>query len=132
MPPVTIDGVDPGPMSASNFSLGLDTADGAGPSYHNFDADDKWLFIAVTFDGTAFEDLLKFYAGDAETESALLSATAPLIWDVSTVLNAHLMIGRHSTANNRNIEGYVDDLRIYRGVLTEEQIEEVRLANLVP
>jgi hypothetical protein len=129
--PVGVEGEDPEPIAASNFSLALDTADGTVPSYTNFDADKKWIFLAVTFDGTVMtEEMVHFYSGDPETESTVVRSLSTLAWSATTTLDNHLMIGRHSSAANREIEGYVDDLRIYRGVLTPEQIEEVRLENL--
>lgn len=124
-------GEDGEPLSASNFGLALDTADGTVPSYSDFDADQKWLFVAATFDGTVMsEEMVHFYSGGPDTESTLVRALGTLATNATTTLDSHLMIGQHSTATNRHMNGYVDDLRIYRGVLTPEQIEEVRLENL--
>lgn len=132
LPPVSIDGAEAGTFSASNFSLGLDTTDGTGPSYRNFDADNKWLFVAISFDGQEYDaETMRFYTGDEATESSLITANTPNVWKATSTLASPLYVGNHSTKGTRQFNGYVDDLRIYSGVLTPEQIEEVRLENLV-
>jgi hypothetical protein len=125
-------GEEAGPISTSNFSIGFDTADGTVPSYTNFDADNKWIFLAVTFSNNTIAEMVHFYRGDEYEESVVVRSLDTLARFATTTLNDHLRIGRHPSVNNREMNGYVDDFRIYRGALNAYQIEAIRLENLQP
>lgn len=123
-------GENGGAMSAANFSFGLDSADGFNPSYVNVDADRKWVFLAVIFDGTVWDDMVQFYVGGETDEAALVNSIASNARNVSTTVDNHLRLGRHPDLAHRQINGFIDDFRIYRGVAGAEVIEEIRLENL--
>lgn len=129
-----------GERSTGNFRLGMfiggDDAFGFGQSTEDLGADDRWVFLATTYDGTDELDNLSFYVGDeSDTVSILgdpLSVFAGQV--VSSTGRATVNIGFTDAApgNDFSINGYQDDVRIYDSVLTLEQLDEIRLANLGP
>ncbi len=119
-----------GELSASNFGFALDIA-GGNVAFGNadIDADDRWVFIAVTFDGDAFDEMVKLYVGD-ETQSAEVLATANSLVTNMGALDAPLRLGLHPNFSHRQVNAFIDDFRVYEGVADAVQIEEIRNENL--
>ena len=97
---------------------------------------DEWAFLAVTYDGTSDIENAGFYFGDTESEVFLLG---DIFEDLnagpvnSTAGVADFGIGFTAAAPTVDFSavGYMDDVRVYDGVLSLEQLEEVRQENLV-
>lgn len=97
---------------------------------------DEWAFLAVTYDGTSESENAGFYFGDTESEVILLG-------DIFENLNAGPVnstsgvadFGIGFTAAAPTVDftpvGFMDDVRVYDGVLTLAQLDEVRAENLV-
>lgn len=97
---------------------------------------DEWTFLAVTYDGALEEANAGFYFGDTESEVFLLG---DIFEDLnagpvkSTLEVADFGIGFTDAAPDVDFAaaGFMDDVRVYSGTLTLEQLEAVRMENLV-
>lgn len=89
--------------------LGVDSPDAAKSTFEG----SGWVFVAVTFDGTADGGgVLNYYVGDGSSLVSLGSqsvAATAVDWGDSGAL---LTIGAN-TANGRALDGWIDDVRIY-------------------
>ena len=131
------------PVSADNFRLGLflgnNISSGASDFISAFSNDDvgaanRWVFLAVTYDGTSFVDNVRFYMGDASTPIGLVGT--PLTVGQLTIEGGTARVGigftdAAPTANTSAI-GLQDDVRVYSAALDLAALEQVRLANVVP
>lgn len=127
-----------GSISASNFGLHLfvggstgfahDNAAGVGG---NFDANNKWLFVAVSYDGTATANNVRYYFGDADS-GVSFSHTTTINAGAVNDNAARFMVGRTDAApsSNTNPNGFVDDVRVYSGLLDLNGLDAVRIANV--
>jgi hypothetical protein len=103
------------------------------PSAPSFvvDADNKWAFVAVTYDGTLTSNNVNYYAGSEDGTVSLLATTTV---DAGTVnaTAAAFNVGHTDAAptSNTSIPGYVDDARVYGSVLTLAELNDVRLENV--
>ena len=94
-------------------------------SNHRF-AFGEWKFLAVTFDGTTNANNLKFYVGDGTnlTLDAVHSVTQTIGGATATYIG-------YNGLTNRNLNGLIDDLRVYggyddaSGVLSSQQIAQI-------
>ena len=84
---------------------------------------DKWLFLAVTYDGAN----IKFYSGD-ETTSLGLTDTAAKTGSISVSSSALEIGGTPVTPNDRNPTALFNDVSIYNGALTLSQLEALRVS----
>ena len=121
-----------------NFKMGMfiggEDGFGFGQSTEDVGADDQWTFVAVSYDGTNDEDNMYFYVGDESSDVTQLGAPLSVFAGgvKSTAGRATLNIGYTDGApgNDFSINGYQDDVRIYDQILSEEQLDAVRLENL--
>src|SRR5699024_7209837 len=96
----------------------------------DIDADNKWVFIAATFDAAQIGQQVQFIVG-GESAPVELKQVAPSANISNTgVLTELLVLGRHPTATTRIINGYLDDFRVYGELLSLEEIEAIRLENI--
>lgn len=106
------------------FQFGTDTTT-VGPALATPFPTNKWLFIAITYDGT---NAAMYYGSDTAAAQLLGSASTPGR-SISLNGSATLAIGnRHSaTANARGFDGWFNDFRIYSGgVPTPAFVESIR------
>ena len=134
-----LNGPNAGERGPDNFRTGLFIGGEEGFAFAFAAEDafaDEWAFLAVTYDGTQLDENVGFYYGDEGTEVYLLDdffedlAAGPV---ASTAGEADFGIGFTDAAPGVDFAavGFQDDVRVYDGVLTLEQLEEVRLENLV-
>lgn len=124
-----------GTRSASNFGLTMFVGGENGFQYDlgspggTFDADNKWLFLAVTYDGTSSADNVSYYSGN-EIAPVLLSHSTTINAGALNDSTARVMIGRTDAAPTASVnpDAFIDDVRIYSGVLDATQLDDVRLA----
>ena len=129
-----------GERGTDNFRLGMFVggveAFGFGQSTESLDADDRWVFLAATYDGTEEFDNLNFYVGDEMAEVSLLGLPLSIFAGpvLSTTGEATVNIGATDAAPEVDFaaNGYQDDVRIYNQVLSESQLDAIRLENLGP
>ena len=129
------------PVSADNFRLGLflgnNLSSGGSDFISIFSNDDvgavnRWVFLAVTYDGTSLIDNVHFYIGDSATAVSLVGT--PLTTGQLTIEGGTARVGVGFTdaapAANTSALGLQDDVRVYGTALTAAQLEQVRLANV--
>ena len=125
----------PGARTAADFGLRLfvggDVGFAGDLSAVTIDADNKWVFVAVTYDGPSGADNVKYYVGDT-SNPATNQATTSINAGTTLASDAAFTIGHTDAAptSNTAFPGLVDDARVYSGVLTEAQLDAVRLENL--
>jgi hypothetical protein len=126
-----------GTRTAANFGLRLfvggTTAfafDGT-PTLLSIDADQKWAFIAVTYDGTVTENNVKHFVGSADGE-VLLGSTTTINAGTVAQSFAKFGVGYTDAAPNSDTAppAFLDDIRVYSGTLTGEELESVRRENI--
>jgi hypothetical protein len=124
-----------GTISASNFQLNLALGGSSGFAFTtsgvNMSADNTWVFVAVTYDGTVTSQNLQFYTG---TPAGAVSPFGTLK-DVNVgplVANANDFRVGASSAGTSSAPIRIDDTRVYNGVLTQSQLDVVRQEGLVP
>jgi hypothetical protein len=103
------------------------------PSSPSFvvDADNKWAFVAVTYDGTLTSNNTNYYAGSEDGTVSLLATTTVNGGTVNPTSVA-FNVGHTDAApaSNTSLPGYVDDARVYGSVLTLAELELVRRENV--
>lgn len=82
---------------------------------------DKWLFIAVTYDGAN----VNFYSG-SEATSLILNDTVAKTGSIASSSSALEIGGTPVTGNDRSPTALFNDVRIYDGALTLAQLEALR------
>ncbi len=125
--------------TAANFGLRLfvggDTAFAfdLAPTALKIDADNKWAFIAVSYDGAGSADNVNYYVGSPAAAAALASTTTVVAGAVSAN-TARFGVGFTDAAPAADTAppAYLDDIRVYSGVLTPAELEAARLANVIP
>jgi len=110
---------------ANGFQNGIsDTATGA---------DHRWRFLAVSYDGNLTSANVVFYVGDETNSVAQLGSIASINDGATTPSAAGFKVGNTDAASTLNTAppGWLDDARVYSGVLNATQLDAVRLDNLV-
>ncbi|AQQ71483.1 hypothetical protein SMSP2_01857 [Limihaloglobus sulfuriphilus] len=96
-----------------------------------FDCTDKWVFVAITYDGTASAGNLKFYRGFKDTASVTLEDTGDIPAGALASNDRQLVIGNNGGMNDtadKGFKGLIDELRLYgsysdaTGVLSSSEI----------
>jgi PEP-CTERM motif len=110
------------------FSIGAVGSEGDG----DVDATD-WVFLAVTYDGTATTDNLKFYSGsnaNAVTQLGVTqTANAGAVRTTAGFANFGPGFTDAAPAADFAAEGLQDDIRVYDNVLDLAALEAVRAEN---
>jgi hypothetical protein len=120
-----------GTISASNFDLMMDISSGASTAFGaSLDADDKWLFLAITFDAAlAAANRVALWVG-SETQNVEFIGFATTSATTTGVLSSTLGLGGLPGATTRSISAYLDDFRIYSGSGDLNFIESIRVSNI--
>ncbi len=109
--------------------------------------DDDWVFVAIAYDGTDIENVwenatmnglygqnrnVAFITGDTITSASAVNGInlhtgdwGTPVGNVSLAADATAFLGTDGT-NARGFNGNMDDVRIYSGLLTVAEIEEIR------
>jgi hypothetical protein len=109
---------------------------GGATSSPVFFSENQWVFFAVTFDGTASVENVRFYRGSQTEPAALVDSFSVELGAIDDA-TMHLSLG-NSTNAVRAFEGQLDNLRLFgsaadsTGVLTLRQIESLRRDDLLP
>ena len=119
-----------GSLAASDFTVKLRVGSTASNVSADLDADNKWIFVAVTYDGTTGSSNLRFYNGDATTPvgSATTRNYTP---GIPAANSEHFQICA-SASTAATVSVMLDDVRIYTNVLPQAQLETIRQDNLPP
>ena len=128
-------GVGYGPQGLSFQTSGLDNYPSFDPGYRafkfvkttDFASDvlqpDKWHFVAVTYDGTAFRDFVDGVQLTALTSSTSWDALAPKSTARTTGIGMQPegVVGGYDPANN----GYISDVRLYNRGLSASEVSQL-------
>jgi hypothetical protein len=130
-----------GPVGPDNFRLGMfvgnNVSSGAadfGAAFSNADAraDDEWVFLAVTYDGTQASGNTHFYLGDLDSPVTELGTAVTLPQLTIDGGTARFGVGftDAAPAANTSVDGLQDDVRVYSSALDATALEVVRLSNV--
>jgi hypothetical protein len=127
-----------GVRSTDNFRMGMFVGGvdgfGFGQSTESLGANDTWVFVATTYDGSDEVDNMYFYVGDETVDvfqlGEPLSVFAGAVESTSGIATLNVGYTNASPGIDFSINGYQDDIRIYDEVLSIEQLDAVRLENL--
>lgn len=91
----------------------------------------SWVFVAMTYDGTLTASNLKYYTGRATTAVAQSGSTKTYNRGPVT---ANSVAFRAPTYGISTVAApmMIDDVRVYDGVLTSDQLDAVRQSNFPP
>lgn len=124
-------------ISASGFRLGLlvDGTSGGSALFSSagtsINANNQWVFVAVSYDGTKTSDNVTFYTGAVSSAVGQLGIVGTLNMGAVDGTTGSLQIGNTSaTTGDRTPSSLFDDVRIYSGVATSSFLNDVRLQNL--
>jgi hypothetical protein len=130
-----------GAVGPDNFRLGLFVGNNvssgaadfaAGFSTDDVDAHNKWVFLAVTYDGTQAANNTKFYVGGVNTPVTQLGSDltlAQLTLDGGTSLFGVGYTDAAPTADT-SVIGFQDDVRVYGAALALAELEAIRVENI--
>jgi hypothetical protein len=130
-----------GPVGPDNFRLGMFIGNNvsSGPADFGFgfssadvDAHDKWVFLAVTYDGTQASNNTTFYIGGENSPVVQLGSAQTLPQLTVDGGGALFGVGYTDAAPtaDTSVIGYQDDVRVYGSVLTLDDLNSVRLENV--
>jgi hypothetical protein len=105
------------------FSFAINTTSAGAISADAQYVSDKWLFLAVTYDGAN----IRFYSG-SETAGLLLNDVVAKTGSIVTSSSALEIGGTTATTNDRSPAALFNDVRIYDGALTSVQLEAIRVS----
>jgi len=122
-----------GTISADAFQLNL-ALGGAAFAFNTSGADlsanDQWVFVAVSYDGTLSSDNVKFYRGDTTSSVAQFGLTRTAAVGTLTPNSNEFRVGASSGGTGNSPPDYLDDVRVYDGVLSDAELESVRASNI--
>jgi hypothetical protein len=127
-----------GTVGPDNFRLGLfvgnnvssDPSDFASAfSTDDVGADNQWVFFAVTYDGTAATDNVRFYMGDVNTPAAQVGTPLTIVQLTIDSGTARFGVGFTDAAPTADTSaiGLQDDVRVYGTALDLNQLDGIRL-----
>jgi hypothetical protein len=119
-----------GTLGAGDFALNLaagGSSFGFNRSNADLDANNKWIFVAATFNG----GVVNFYSGDATTAAAALGSTV-LSGTNPAALTANSNEFRVATSSTSTVAApiWIDDARVYGEVLDVTALNAARLENV--
>jgi len=127
-----------GDKTAGNFKLGLFIGGENGFGFAQTDADTGadgiWKFFAVTYDGTVATNNMIFYQGATDAPLSQFGSTFNVAAGPVASVTAPFQLGHTFAADTANTAppGFLDDARIYSGILSPEELEAIRQENAPP
>jgi hypothetical protein len=126
-----------GVRTANNFGLRLFVGGEKGFQHDvadrrvTIDADKKWVFIAVTYDGRLEAENVIYYSGSV-TDIVTNQVTTTINAGKTADSDARFTVSHTDAAITATtaLQGWIDDVRVYSGVLKAEQLNAIRLENL--
>lgn len=120
-------GAGAGGADLFELSFGINSVSNRSSSADSSYISDKWLFLAVTYDGAN----IRFYSGDELTPLAHRSTAAKTGSIVASAEKLEIG-GSPATPNDRSPVALFNDVRIYDGALSELELEAIRSGALIP
>jgi hypothetical protein len=117
--------------SAGTLLLGVNGGEvSAGATSWNQAA--TWTFFAVTFSGASNTNNVKFYVGNTNIASSVTAAATVSLTNSGSVAATSnpFRLGNGAAQNDRPFDGYMDNIRIHSGILSDVQINDLRVGDL--
>lgn len=118
---------------ADNFQLNMALGGAGGFAFHtsgaDLGADNQWVFVAATYDGTQSADNLRFYSGDTLLGVTQLGNASSVIVGSLLANDMEFKVAAQS-AGTVSPPAWFDDIRVYDQVLSAAELEAVRLENV--
>ncbi|MEQ9453340.1 MAG: LamG-like jellyroll fold domain-containing protein [Phycisphaeraceae bacterium] len=115
--------------------VGGDSAFGAGfQDLVDIDAEDKWVFLAVTANTSGANPVMVFYVGGQNTPlvvagSTLLPNLGPVASDGAAATEFGIGFTSAAPTADVSLNGYQDNVRVWDEVLSRQALEDIRLAD---
>ncbi len=124
-----------GSIAADNFQLNL-ALGGEGSAFSfvtpgaDLDADNQWIFVAVTYDGTETSGNVHFYNASVDEAVAQLGVGDAASGTIEQIPEAFLVGSVGASPGANSPPAWIDDVRVYDSVLDTSALDDVRLANI--
>jgi hypothetical protein len=92
----------------------------------------RWVFLAATYDGSKTSGNVVFYSGGTNSAVTLMNTTS---WALGAITNSGTELrvgGTAASSADRTPPAWIDDVRIYDGVLSITDLEAVRAEGGLP
>lgn len=119
--------------NADKMAFRVDGTNGlnsAAVTFADVPEDESWFFVAATFDPSG--DLEVHVNGFGIDASVSAAGTGDVTWDIDQYLGAFNVQPSNAANVNRGLNGSLDDVAIYSGILTPEEIEGLFDGTLKP
>lgn len=95
-----------------------------------FDALEKWVFVAVTWDGAT----RRFYTGGEDRAGVVTQLGGTFAYSAATTPSntSDFRVGATALASPRTPPAWIDDVRVYDIALTLEELDVVRKEGIIP
>ena len=121
------------PVCFDDIRFSVAPAPSGEPGSTDYSAPGDWVFFAVTYDGTATQDNVKFYKGSQTQPVYLVSTTTIDAGQLIGGQNSSINVGCSGTGGQNSTAGYLDKFCVYtektaqsRGALDLPGLENVR------
>ncbi|MEM7476821.1 MAG: LamG-like jellyroll fold domain-containing protein [Planctomycetota bacterium] len=107
------------------------SSDSIVSTFGHWNAQNEWVFFAVSYDGTLIANNVSFYVG-SDLTSVLLSSTQTLDRQSVDLNSSRLFLSRQ----DRPFDGWLDNMRVYgsstdaSGILSLQQLNDLRTQDL--
>lgn len=128
--------VAPGTRADGDVNTGLFVGGSSGFAFATSDANvnplDKWIFLAVTYDGTLTADNVRFYSGGTNTPVTQLGSVRTVNAGTTADSDSRFGVGFTEAAAGVDVSpnGSFDDVRVYDEALGLAALEASRLSNV--
>jgi hypothetical protein len=111
------------------FEINTNSGSSAGSAV-NINASNRWVFVAVTYDGSGTYQV-NFYSGETNTPVALLGSHQTLANPVHgpgivDTPNEFRVASTAASSSDRTPPAWMDDVRVYTSVLSIDALETIR------
>lgn len=120
-----------GGNTATALKLGFMINNNYQNSSGAFNALERWVFVAATWDGTT----RRYYTGGEDRTNAVTQLAGTSGYSAAstpTVASAFRVSSTTLTSADRTPPAWIDDVRIYSTALTQQELEAVRRENITP
>jgi hypothetical protein len=113
--------------SAAQFGFRKNSTSGGTASATGVDAANKWVFVAVVYDGSN----VSFYTGTPSSSVGQLGANSVLTGNITASIADFRVGSTPATSSDRTPPAWFDDVRVHNTALSLAQLESIRQTNLL-
>ena len=113
--------------TSAQLALHVNSTSGQATSSANVNATNQWVFLAVSYRGTAASANVLFYSGASNAPVTQLGTAQTYAKGIVTNTVNELRVGSTpASASDRTPPAWFDDVRVYNTVLSVAELEQVR------